>query len=77
MARLRGALETVEQKGTSIEVEDYKRFVYALADRVARSHKEGGFLGIGGKEVSDDERTALETVASTLGYTPPEAPTEG
>lgn len=77
MARLRGALETVEAKGTSIEADDYRRFVYALADRVARSHKEGGFLGIGGKEISDAERNALETVASTLGYTPPQAPAEG
>lgn len=77
MSRLRGAVQTLEQKGTSIEVEDYKRFVYALADRVARSHKEGGFLRIGGKEVSDKERAALETIAQTLGYTPPEPPAEG
>ena len=75
MARLRGAVETIEQKGTSVEVDDYRRFVYSLAERVARRHKEGGFLGIGGEEISDAERNALQTIASTLDYTPPE-PTE-
>ena len=75
-ARLDGALNTVEQKATSVEVDDYRRFVYAVGERVARSHKEGGFLGIGGKEVSDAEREALAAIAATLDYTPPEAPAE-
>ena len=71
MARLRGAVETVASKGTSIEVDEYKAFVYSLSERVARAHKEGGFLGIGGKEISEDERAALEQIASALEYTPP------
>lgn len=70
--RLDGALKTLEAKATSVEVDDYRRFVYAVAERVARSHKEGGFLGIGGKEVSDSERETLATIAETLSYTPPE-----
>ena len=71
-ARLDGALTTLEAKATSVEVDDYRRFVYAVAERVARSHKEGGFLGIGGKEVSDSEREALAAIAETLSYTPPQ-----
>lgn len=74
MDRLAEALATVERIGTPIEVEDYKRFVYAVADRVARAHKEGGFLGIGGKEISADEQAALEQIAARLGYTPPAEP---
>lgn len=71
MGRLSEALATVERIGTSVEVDDYKRFTYAMADRVARAHKEGGFLGIGGKEVSEDERAALDQIAQTLGYEVP------
>ena len=65
--RLRQAVDLLEQKATPDEVEDYKRFVVNLAQRVASAHKEGGVLGLGGKEISDNERVALEEIASTLG----------
>lgn len=71
MEKLREAVGILERAGTSVEVDDYKRFTYAMADRVARAHKEGGFLGIGGKEVSEDERTALDQIAATLEYEVP------
>lgn len=71
MDRLAEALATLQRAGTQIEVEDYKRFIYAVADRVARAHKEGGFLGIGGKQISPEEQEALDEIASRLGYTPP------
>jgi hypothetical protein len=38
-----------------------------LADTVARAHKEGGVLGIGGKEVSESEQAALDEIAAVLG----------
>jgi len=65
--RLREAVGLLEQKATPEEVEDYKRFALELADTAARSHKEGGFLGIGGTEVSDSESAALDEIAATLG----------
>lgn len=71
--KIREAVSTLERIGTEVEVDDYRRFSFALADQVARAHKEGGFLGIGGKEISEDERTALTAIADTLGY---EIPTE-
>lgn len=74
MDRLAEALATVERAGTPAEVDDYRRFVYSVADRVARAHKEGGFLGIGGKEVSEDEQRALDEIAARIGYTPPAPP---
>ena len=37
---------------------------------VAGAHKEGGFLGIGGKQISDAENQALDEISSALG-TPP------
>jgi hypothetical protein len=67
LERLREAVALLEQKATPEEVEDYKRFALSLADAAARSHKEGGFLGIGGTEVSDSESAVLDEIAQTLG----------
>jgi hypothetical protein len=65
-AGLREALRLVEQKGTPEEVEAYKAFVREVAAAVARAHKEGGVLGIGGKEVSPEEQAALDAIEAVL-----------
>ena len=56
----------VEEKATPEEAEEYRQFVLRLADVVAHAHKEGGVLGIGGKEVSPEEQAALDRLSSTL-----------
>jgi hypothetical protein len=63
-AKLREAVDLLELKATDAEVVEYKRFVYGLADAVARAHREGGFLGIGGTEVSENEQAALDKIAA-------------
>jgi hypothetical protein len=68
--RLQEALRTVEEKGTAEEFEDYKRFIANVAETVARAHKEGGVLGIGGKEVSESEQAVLDDLAGALGGPP-------
>jgi hypothetical protein len=65
--RLDAALSLLEQKASPDELEDYKRFVLSAADAAARAHKEGGFLGIGGKEVSEKEQAVLDELATQLG----------
>ena len=60
---LRRAIALLEQRATDDEVVEYKRFVYGIAETVARAHKEGGFLGIGGTEVSGSEQAALDEIA--------------
>jgi len=70
-ARLMEALRIVQEKGTPEEAEAYKGFVLTLARAVAEAHKEGGFAGIGGKPVSDEEQAALDEIAATLGTPPP------
>jgi hypothetical protein len=65
--RLREAVGLLEAKSSPEEVEAYKRFVLSLAEAVASAHKEGGFLGVGGKQVSDEEQAALDDIAATLG----------
>jgi len=60
------ALALLEQKATPEEVEAYRDFLLKLADTVARAHKEGGFLGIGGKEVSESEQAALDDISGSV-----------
>jgi len=68
--RLRDALQLLEGKATPEEIDAYKRFVLAVAEAAANAHKEGGFLGVGGKRVSDEERAALDELAATLQLDP-------
>ena len=68
--QLREAIGILEAKSTPSEVDAYKRFVMTVAEAVASAHKEGGFLGIGGKQISDAENQALNEISTALG-TPP------
>jgi hypothetical protein len=65
LRRLREAVDVLERKGTPEEVEDYRRFVLTLAERVAAAHKEGG------QPVSDAERAAVDEIAAALGTATP------
>jgi hypothetical protein len=69
-ARLREAIGILEAKATPAEVDAYKRFAMSVAQAVASAHKEGGFLGIGGKEISDAENHALDEISMALGPPP-------
>lgn len=65
--RLREAIGVLDTKATPEEREAYKSFVVTLAETVANAHKEGGFMGVGGTQVSEDEQKALDEIAATLG----------
>ena len=67
---LREAMRVLEEKATPEETDAYKRFVMTVAQAAASAHKEGGFLGIGGKEVSDAENQALDEISIALGARP-------
>lgn len=68
--RLREAMRILEEKATAEEIDAYKRFVMTVAQAAASAHKEGGFLGIGGKEVSEAENKALDEISLALGAPP-------
>ena len=68
--RLGAAMQILEQKATTEEIDAYKKFVMTVAQAAAGAHKEGGFLGIGGKKVSEDEEKALDEISLTLGSPP-------
>ena len=61
LQHLREAVAVIERKATPEELEDYRRFVLTVADRVANAHREGG------QQVSDAERAAIEEIAAALG----------
>jgi hypothetical protein len=69
--RIGEALAILERQAEPADLDAYREFVLKVADTVAHAHKEGGFLGIGGKEVSESERSALADVADALGLPAP------
>ncbi len=64
--RLGEAVAILEAKASPEEVATYKRFVVAVAEAAAGAHREGGFAGIGGQQVSEAEQAALDDMAATL-----------
>lgn len=70
---LRRAMSILETAASPEEVDDYKRFVMTVAQTVAGAHREGGFLGFGGSEVSAAEDAALDEISLALGAPPRDA----
>ena len=64
--RVRGAIGILEGKAAREEIDAYGRFVLSVAEAAANAHKEGGFMGVGGQQVSDAERAALDEIAAAL-----------
>jgi hypothetical protein len=64
--RLQEALRLVSEKGSPETAEEYKRFVLAVAQAAAEAHKEGGFAGIGGRRVSEEEQRALDELRRVM-----------
>src|SRR6478609_8640813 len=62
LQRIRDAIALLEQKATPEEVDDYRRFVTSLAQRVAGAKSEGG-----DKPASDAESAAIGEIAQALG----------
>lgn len=61
LQHLRDAIEVLRRKATPEEVDDYRRFVIGLAERVAHAHREHD------AEVAPAEQDALDQISATLG----------
>ena len=61
LAHLRGAVALVEAKATAGELDGYRRFVLALANKVAAAHREAG------QSVSPAETEAIQQITTALG----------
>ncbi len=55
------------QKATPEEATAFKGWLKDIAKQSAEAAKEGGFFGIGGVQVSDTEKAALEQINTLLG----------
>lgn len=64
--RLGDALRVLDDKGSAEDAGAYKHFVVAVAQAAAEAHKEGGFIGIGGRHISPEEQAALDEIRSVL-----------
>jgi hypothetical protein len=61
LQRIREAIALLERKASAQEVEDYRRFVTSLANRVAGAKTEGGE-----EPVSETETAAIAEIAQAL-----------
>ncbi len=60
------AVALLKSKATSEELDEYKKFILGLAQRVAEARKEG-FMGLSGDRVSEEEKTAIGAISGALG----------
>jgi hypothetical protein len=65
LQHLRDSVALLQRKATPEELEDYRRFVLTLADRVATAHREGG------ESISPAEQAAIQEIAASLGAPAP------
>src|SRR3954454_15020986 len=61
LQHLRDAVALLERKAAPEEVEDFRRFVVTLAERVAGAHEESG------EAVSGPERAAIQEISAAVG----------
>jgi hypothetical protein len=61
LQHVRDAVAALEQKASPEDVDAFRKFVLALADRVAHAHREHG------QEVSEAEQAAVNEITAALG----------
>lgn len=70
---IRASLETLSALAALLDEKapnegiGYKKWVYRAAQLSSEASKEGGFMGIGGEKVSQQEQAALKDIAGRLG----------
>jgi hypothetical protein len=64
---LRAVYALLVEKAEPEEVDDYREWMRVASQKAALAAKEGGFLGIGGKLVSQREQDMLETLGEIFG----------
>lgn len=62
----RHAADLLRAHGNELDRYAYREFVLGVARKVAEAAREGDFLGLGGRLVSDAERAAISAIAEAL-----------
>src|SRR5437588_3771435 len=65
LRHVRDAVALLERKATPEELEDYRRFVLTVAERVATAHREDGV------SISPAEQAAIQEIAACVGAPAP------
>lgn len=60
LQHLRDSVALLEKKATQEEVDEYRRFIVTLSQRVAAAHREHG------QEVSESEQKAIDDITKAL-----------
>ncbi len=60
LQHLRDSVALLAKKATPEEVEEYRRFIGTLSDKVAAAHREQG------QDVSDSEQSAIREITDAL-----------
>jgi hypothetical protein len=63
----RAVTRLLADKASAQEADQYREWALAVAENVARAAHEGGFLGFGGKQISEGERRLFGEIAQALG----------
>jgi len=63
LQHLRDSVALLERKATPQEVDEYRRFIVTLSQRVAAAHREHG------QEVTDSEQAAVDAITGALNAT--------
>jgi hypothetical protein len=67
MDQMTQAFDLLKAKGaTDADIMAYKKLIYGAAEKTAGAAKEGGFMGVGGKRISDKEQAALDEIKAAL-----------
>ena len=61
LQHLRDSVAVLEKKAQSDEVQEYRRFIVTLSQKVAAAHREHG------QDVSDAEQKAIQDITGALG----------
>lgn len=64
---LRSVYALLVDKAAPEDVHDFRDWLRTASQRAALAAKEGGFLGIGGEQVSEREQQMLETLGEIFG----------
>ena len=63
----RAAASILGAKASAAEAEEYRQWTLSIAEKVANAATEGGFLGLGGVQVTPAEKSLILDIRKALG----------
>jgi hypothetical protein len=65
---LRQVAALLEKKTKPDEAQGFNQWLVSVAQKVAEAAKEGGFLGFGGTQVSEQEAATIKELSTAVGF---------